>query len=525
MSNNKPLRLPIELFDFPDAGEYCLYCLPRVGADALLSMSHRMLWDIFTDADGKIESVSPEQRQYLEDTIEGLIMPCTFPDYSQQLSDIAVALSQIQITANCAPDITVSCGSDSNFIVYPDPASPPIINPGPLPDTPIDPDNPIPYPPDFPIDPLDPEGDPPAGWETWESYDADACAAANAIVEYAYQYARQNKDFFGQDVYTLAAIIVVVVNILTLGFAVLFSRALIVKIGEVIWKMANWLPLEAAEEFFQDMENYIQANRQDLVCTLYESRLSGSNGMNNFLASVFGFASGTAAYIANASLVTELLGYIFPPSLFAGSIVGGIAYTGANAVSCESCGNDGPPGMDGLLLIKVPLTGTYTVSESTGTVSSTISIENDVVHMSTYGGGNVYRFSVNTPVSAARLLSEHGVTLNVTHKIYCAVVLTEVVQITPGRYPEVVQMAGVNSSGISNAGYAANGPMVIRYQYVSTINLQAVYDWATENGGHSTLSGMSGASGAFVQWGHYGLIAGPITADIKLTSYWYLLGI
>ena len=341
MSNIKPLRLPIELFTFPDAGEYCLYCLPRVGADALLSMSHRLLWDIFTDADGKKISLDPEQRQYLEDTIEGLIMPCTFPDYSQQLSDIAVALSQIQITANCTPDITVNCGSDSNFIVYPDPSSPPIINPGPLPDTPIDPDNPIPYPPDFPIDPLDPEGDPPAGWETWENYDEDACAAANAIVEYAYQYARQNKDFFGQDVYTLAAIIVVVVNILTLGFAVLFSRALIVKIGEVIWKMANWLPLEAAEEFFQDMENYIQANRQDLVCTLYESRLSGSDGMNNFLASMFGFASGTAAYIADASLVTELLGYIFPPSLFAGSIVGGIAYSGENSLSCESCGE--PP--------------------------------------------------------------------------------------------------------------------------------------------------------------------------------------
>ena len=338
MSNIKPLRLPIELFTFPDAGEYCLYCLPRVGADALLSMSHRLLWDIFTDADGKKISLDPEQRQYLEDTIEGLIMPCTFPDYSQQLSDIAVALSQIQITANCTPDITVNCGSDSNFIVYPDPSSPPIINPGPLPDTPIDPDNPIPYPPDFPIDPLDPEGDPPAGWETWENYDEDACAAANAIVEYAYQYARQNKDFFGQDVYTLAAIIVVVVNILTLGFSVLFSRALIVKIGEVIWKMANWLPLEAAEEFFQDMENYIQANRQDLVCTLYESRLSGSDGMNNFLASMFGFASGTAAYIADASLVTELLGYIFPPSLFAGSIVGGIAYSGENSLSCESCG-------------------------------------------------------------------------------------------------------------------------------------------------------------------------------------------
>lgn len=347
MSNGKPLRLPIELFKFPDADEYCLYCLPRVGADALLSMSHRLLWDIFTDADGAKKILTPEQKQYLEDTIEGLIMPCTFPDYSQQLSDIAVALSQIQITANCTPDITVNCGADSNFIVYPDPGSPPIINPGPLPDTPIDPDNPIPYPPDFPLDPLDPEGDPPAGWETWEVYDGDACAAANAIVEYAYQYARQNRDFFGQDVYTLAAIIVVVVNILTLGFAVLFSRALIVKIGEVIWKMANWLPLEAAEEFFQDMENYIQANRQDLVCTLYESRLSGSDGMNNFLASIFGFASGTAAYIADASLVVELLGYIFPPSLFAGSIVGGIAYSGENSLpcACDEPYEDPPAGL------------------------------------------------------------------------------------------------------------------------------------------------------------------------------------
>ena len=333
---NKPLRIPVELLD--NAVESGIFCLPLAGRDVLLSIADRLLWDIYVDASGNKVILDDKQMAVIEETIEGLLMGCEFPDYSNELAALAEAIASIQISSTCAPNVTVNCGSDSNFIVYPDPTSPPIINPGPLPDAPIDPDNPIPYPPDFPTDPLDPEGEPPAGWETWENYDADACAAANAIVEYAYQYARQNKDFFGQDVYTLAAIIVVVVNILTVGFAVLFSRTLIIKIGEVIWKMANWLPLEAVEQFFEEMENYIQANRQDLVCTLYESRLSGSDGMNNFLSSIFGFASGTAAYIADASLVTELLGYIFPPSLFAGSIVGGIAYSGENSLSCEDCG-------------------------------------------------------------------------------------------------------------------------------------------------------------------------------------------
>ena len=140
----------------------------------LLSIADRLLWDIYVDASGNKIILDDRQMAIIEETIEGLLMGCEFPDYSDELAALAEAIASIQISTSCAPNVTVNCGSDSNFIVYPDPSSPPIINPGPLPDTPIDPDNPIPYPTDFPLDPLDPEGDPPAGWETWESYDADA---------------------------------------------------------------------------------------------------------------------------------------------------------------------------------------------------------------------------------------------------------------------------------------------------------------------------------------------------------------
>ena len=516
------LRLPVDVLRKQDSSDYCLFCLPSGGRDVLLAMAERMLWDIYVNEDGTKAALSDSERAIVDDTIRGLIMACDFATIATALDNIATALDSMSVNVTCAPDVNVTCGSGSDFIVYPGPGLPPVINPGPLPDG-DGYDDPLPWPPEFPTTPIDPEVEgPPAGWEDWETYDTDACRAANAVVEYAYQWARQNYDFWAQDVYTLAQLVVVVVNILTLGWAVLFSRALIVKMATVAYKMKDSFTLAGIAEFFASCMDYIQDNRQELVCSIYSARVGGSDGMNDFIANIFEWAAGTAAYVADAPLITELLGYFFPPSLFGAAMVSGIGYTGVNAVSCENCDSNGPPGIESLLLIKVPLTGTYTISESTGTVSSTVSVSNDVVHMSTYGTGNVYRFSVNTPVDTARLLSEHGVTLNVTHRLYCAVVSTEIIQITPGRYSEVVLFAGTNSSGMGNGGYAADGPLVLRYKYVSGISLQQVYDWATENGGHSAESGVYGAPGSFVQWGHSGTVTGPITADLKLESYWYL---
>lgn len=349
------LRLPVDVLRKEDSSDYCLFCLPSGGRDVLLAMSERMLWDIYVNGDGTKAALSDSERAIVDDTIRGLIMACDFATIATALDNIATALDNMGVNVTCAPDVNITCGSGSDFIVYPGPGLPPIINPGPLPDG-DGYDDPLPWPPEFPTTPIDPEVEgPPAGWEDWETYDTDACRAANAVVEYAYQWARQNYDFWSQDVYTLAQLVVVVVNILTLGWAVLFSRALIIKMAAVAYKMKDSFTLAGIAEFFAGCMGYVQDNRQELVCSIYSARVGGSDGMNDFIASMFGWAAGTAAYVADATLITELLGYFFPPSLFGAAMVSGIGYAGANSVDCQLCEEPYEPPPAGLHWVRADI--------------------------------------------------------------------------------------------------------------------------------------------------------------------------
>lgn len=355
----KYLRLPVDVLRKEDSSEYCLFCLPSGGRDLLLSVAERFTWDIYVNGDGTKAQLSDSEAALVDDTIRGLIMGCDFESIATALDNIATALGNLQMTTTvnntCAPDVNVTCGDGGSFIVYPGPGQPPIINPGPLPDTPVNPSDPLPWPTDWPSTPLDPEVDaPPFDYTDWGSYDVAACEAANGVVELAYQMIRAIKDFFQEDLILLAWLIVAINAVISSGIALLFSTAFVIKLAEIAYKLAANLEVEVTIQFLQDIEDWISENRQDLVCDLYEARAGGNSGVNTMLARVLDFAAGLEYAQAEFSTIQELITMIFPPGLFFAALAGGADFENTNAVPCDNCGEEfTPPGV-GYAFVPVP---------------------------------------------------------------------------------------------------------------------------------------------------------------------------
>lgn len=370
----KYLRLPVDVLRKEDSSEYCLFCLPSGGRDLLLSVAERFTWDIYVNGDGTNAQLSDSEAVLVDDTIRGLIMGCDFESIATALDNIATALGNLQMTTTvnntCAPDVNVSCNGGS-FITIPGPGQPPIINPGPLPDTPINPDDPLPWPPDWPTTPLDPDVDnPPFDFTDWGSYDVAACEAANGVVELAYQMIRAIKDFFQEDLILLAWLIVAINAVISSGIALLFSTAFVIKLAEIAYKLATNLEVEVTIQFLQDIENWISENRQDLVCDLYEARAGGNSGVNTMLARVLDFAAGLEYAQAEFSTVQELITMIFPPGLFFAALAGGADFENQNAVPCDSCGDEFTQPGTGYAFVPMPYSVSTWVKDAHVSVSA-----------------------------------------------------------------------------------------------------------------------------------------------------------
>jgi len=338
---DKALRLPVSVLQKDSSQDYCLFCLPSGGRDLLLSMAHRLEWDIYVTDDGDRVVLTDAERAIVDATIEGLIMSCDFSAIAAGLEAIAAALASNagnQVSLTCAPDVNINCGGGGDFIVIPGPGQPPIVNPGPVPDEPIDPDNPIPYPPDWPTDPTAPgTGEPPGDYQDWETFDLAACEAANAMVEWAYQNCLAIADVVGDDLLILAVLVMTISNVIWSGIAVIFTTGYIIKLAETIIAFRKALLPAVAEEFFLGIAEWLDENRQSLVCDLYTSRANGTSGVNTFLARIFNYAAGGAAAAANWTAVQEALVMLFPPAMFFAMLGAGVGYENENAVSCDTC--------------------------------------------------------------------------------------------------------------------------------------------------------------------------------------------
>lgn len=337
MSQSKALRLPVSLLQKGDSASYCLFCLPSGGRDILLSMAHRMLWDIYVDGDGARVQLSDAERAIIDATIEGLIMGCEFPDYSEELNALAEAIANISLSVTCAPDVNVTCGDGNNWIVYPDPGAPPVINPGPLPDVPIDPDNPVPPVDGWPDEPLDPDVDNPPFGDNWDTYDADACAAANAVVDAVQKSAARLQQVFVGDVSTLAGIVLALNAVAVGGLALIFSREFIIELARSVWRLYIASSLAEAAGLFGSISEWVNENKQMLVCFLYSHRTGGSDAMNEYIAAAWEFFTGTAMYLSQPTIATAIFRMMFADNTFQTILAAGLAYSPTDPVDCSLC--------------------------------------------------------------------------------------------------------------------------------------------------------------------------------------------
>lgn len=361
--SKKALRLPASVLDKPG---YSLHCLPVAGVDLILAIAQRLTWSIYQDDEGNSVRLTDAQAAKVDELIGALIMPCEFPDYSEAIESLAEAISNLRLTANCAPDVTVNCGGGGgDWIVLPGPGEPPIVNPGPLPDSPIDPDSPFPLPPSWPENPLDPETDPPPYGETWEEYDSDACRAANALVNATQQAAYRLQEVFVTDLVTLAMLVLAINAVASAGVAVLFTREFIIELARSAWRLFVSSSLVEVSNFFGEIGDWVSENKGALVCFLYRSRVGGLDAMNEYIAESWNFLIGTALYASSPTAATAVFRLLFADNAFQALIDAGVSYEPPDPYDCSQCEH-------ARLSWEYPLQSDYEIFINNGGVSYTV---------------------------------------------------------------------------------------------------------------------------------------------------------
>lgn len=219
------------------------------------------------------------------------------------------------------------------------------INPPPIGEQPVFPVLPLPDGLTEIPDPFTPdEGTPPTGYDDWETYDADACAAANALVEYAYQFFYEAGKFLTEDVFSMGAMLIVIINILTspLGLYVLFERALSLRIVELVGRYW-WVELLGAP--FVAVAEYIDENRQEMVCELYQARGNSASWENLVIARIFTLVTGMFYTTDGEGYFKEMVTSMLPGGIALRLIYMNGSFVNPNALDCSICEDEEPSGL------------------------------------------------------------------------------------------------------------------------------------------------------------------------------------
>lgn len=294
-------------------------------------------------------------------------------------------MSECNVNVNVSVSNSCVYTGEGSYICYLDNGDI-IINPPPVGTQPTQPVLPLPNdltePPEF----TPGEGDPPDGWESWEAFDSDACQAANALVEWVYRFFERAGNFFGQDVFTMAAFAVVVVNVVSFGLAALFTRALQFKIVEVVGRLAF---LEPLGDFFDMLAEWVDDNRQELVCELYQSRADAADWENVLIARLVTASAGSLESETSDNLFLELLSYLLPAYMGLNQLYGAITFDVETPIDCSTCNC-----IDGYSLVDITdtITATWDNQGRPGEVGavtngSTITL-GGITSTNTYGSGD-----------------------------------------------------------------------------------------------------------------------------------------
>jgi hypothetical protein len=336
--------------------------LPYAGTAVLLAMAHRLKWDIYINESGERVALSDAQEAIIDETIEGLLMPCTIPDTSDALKEIAAAIAQLEIVQSNSQ--TVNCGTGGSFICYGDDGSI-IINPGPLPTEPVENPEVEPPPGGWPA-PIEPgQGEPPPGYDDWEEFDAAMCKASNAAVDVYINMLKRLRQFFAFDSYALAVIVVFVANILWSGLAIIFTRAMKIKVATILWRLSEYL--EVFETALELTIAWAESNKKELVCLVYSLRGNMRSWDHEIVARVAGGAA-VGSVVLGETTMLSVLQWLFPGGTIIRAFQLGILHAEnyQGSINCAECEDSPPDAPDNWQWILVPESLITIIPSTTG---------------------------------------------------------------------------------------------------------------------------------------------------------------
>lgn len=270
------------------------------------------------------------------------------------LIEVAKALS-VQVEVN----VNNSCTTGGNTVYCVNDDGDVVVNPPPVGDTPTQPVAPLPD--TVPTEPIDIDSpEPPDNWVDWDEFDEDACAAANSLVDWAYRVFDHMNEVLTQDAFVFTAMIALIANFMLGGWALVFSTAMIIKLAELAWRL--WENTEDVAEVFGDMRDDVAANRQELVCMLYENRNDSANWENQLISWLFTRSSGSMAETTHEPWYQDILNMLLPVNMAIGQLYGAFTYRLPSDmfVDCGSCvQSDG----SWLAFVSNPSKGSYWVEE------------------------------------------------------------------------------------------------------------------------------------------------------------------
>jgi hypothetical protein len=211
-----------------------------------------------------------------------------------------------------------------------------IVNPPPVTDDPIEPVLPLPPGLDEPpiLDLDDPT--PPDGFDTWDAYNLAACQAANAIYDWYTRVFDRLIEMLTDDVYQITAVFAIIVNLYTGGWGTVISRAMLLKLAELFARLSIGVD-GFTVALILARQNHLE-NKQEIICSMYQSRDSAASWENMLVTRYFNASSGGLANISDQPLYLDFLRYLLPGLHSLYVIYGNITYSGpTDPLECSQC--------------------------------------------------------------------------------------------------------------------------------------------------------------------------------------------
>lgn len=246
----KTLRLSAERFSLSD--DLVMICLPEWFRAALLDMTHRMLWSrVWTYSDDSERILSENDKQRIEYGIFQL---------SQEECDMQI-INNVNVTCG-------GCDGTSTpttlYCVLPD--GTPVITPQP----------PAPTEPTVPGGgtlPLDPNtDDPPEGFTDWSEFETYACALANTVWWFAHYMVTSLVSIIDAST-VVAVLLTLLIPLLPAGVIAAIGG---ITLLDIIWQLVQIGALSQAGDIMSEIENWLEDNRTDIICFVYQARYSYS---------------------------------------------------------------------------------------------------------------------------------------------------------------------------------------------------------------------------------------------------------